>query len=214
MIKRINLIEKKAFSFTYLRLMQICSGVVTIIVALIAFQVFNAGRLEAGLKSAEKEIKDLEVKRDELLKQPTQTRVSVGQYQELLDHLENTPKWSRLMVELINRLPNTVWITSLKSSAGAAKVAATEEGSEDKKGKKSKSNRDKKDDKKAVAEAGKPSPSLFEMAGMSSDMRNVTEFTTNLSQSRIFKNLVLTESNKENYGFTFKIKSEIDNNVR
>lgn len=203
MIKRINLIEKKAFTFTYLRLMQICLVVVLINISFVAFKIYNVSSLEKKLKNEKISLSKLEAKRDDLMKKPAKKKISVGHYETLLDKIENTPKWATLLNEMSRKLPNTVWITKFRSVSSAGAVSAPDAKSS-KKGKK----KGKKKQKAAPVVTG-PTKHSLEVSGLGSDMRNITEFTTKLSQSEYFLNLVLTKSDKETYGYTFTINSEI-----
>lgn len=204
MIKRINLIEKKAFSFTYLRLVQICLIVVLLNLLLFVYQSFQANRTQKQIASEQLQLKKLEAKKELLTKRPVRKRVSAGQYQGLVDRIEGTPRWSELLTEISKRLPNTVWLTTFRSESTFA--AATPETKD-----KSKS---VKAQKKTSRRAGAVSRHTMEVNGLGADMRYVTEFATNLSQSDYFKNLTLAEAVKQSFGVSFKIQSEIKPHVR
>lgn len=212
MIKRINLIQKKAFSFTYLMLLQVCLLVVSVIVLLVVYQVYRTGSLEKTLAEEQKVLKVLEAQRDELMKKPSKTKVSVGQYQELFDQIENTPKWSKVLDDMSNRLPNTVWITNLKTDTAAGGAVELD----DKKVSKSFRDRDKGKAPQKTADADKspapyvPKKHFIDLAGMSADMKNITEFSSVLSSSELFRNITLVQSNKQSFGFEFKIRAEIN----
>lgn len=210
MIKRINLIQKKAFSFTYQMLLQVCLAVVLINALFVGLQVYRTDSMQKEKIQLDAEVRKLESQRDELMKKPNKTKISVGQFQELFDRIENTPKWSKVLDDLSQRLPNTVWITFFKTDTAAPAAAA------DSSKKISKSFRDR--DKSKAA----PPPEqtavvqknhFVELSGMSSDAKNITEFTTNLSRSEFFKGLTLSESGKQSFGYEFKIKAEINLNV-
>jgi len=208
MIKRINLIEKKAFAFTYLRLVQIFMLIIFINVALTGFQIYRAKHFETSLIEEQKSLKKLEKKKDELMKKPVKKRVSVGQYQELFDSIQNTPSWSKLLSDMSERLPNTVWLTNFKSVSSISGAAQSTS-------KKSKSFRDKNKDKsKPETKQRKIRKHMLEVNGLGSDMRNITEFTSMLAQSKYFRNLTLAESAKQAFGISFTIRSEIISNVR
>lgn len=206
MIKRVNLIEKKAFSFTYLQLLRICMIVILLNVLIVGYQFYQTKRLDKKVKKENIALQKLEAQRNTLTKRPVKKKVSVGQYQDLLDRIENTPRWSRLLDEVSQNLPNTVWITTFQSES-TAKSAQTQ-----KKGKGSKSVKDqKKQSQKTARIIIKHS---MEVNGLGSDMRNITEFTTNLSKSSYFKNLTLAEAVQQSFGISFKIQSDIRTDVR
>lgn len=213
MIKRINLIEKNVFQFTYLMLLQVCSLVILLNVFLNGYQVYKAGDLEEKLKKETVVLRKLEAQRDELMKKPVKKKISVGQYQDLFDRIESTPKWSLLLEDVGDKLPNTVWITKFQSSAVSKTVAKDSKASKSfkqiKKGKKNAKN--KNDAPEAVVTVREHS---LELSGLSSDMRNISEFTSGLSSSVHFKNLTLSESVKQGFGFSFTIKSEINTNAQ
>lgn len=210
MIKRVNLVEKKALAFTYLKLVQVCLVVLLINFILVALQMFNAGRLEKKLASEQTLLGQLEAKRDELVKRPTvKTKISVGQYQEILDRIENTPRWSALIQEVTKKLPNKVWITNFKSVSTTETVATDPDQT-------SKSFRDKKttpDDDAALVPIVLQSHKM-EVEGTGSDMRNITEFASSLAKSESFKNLTLAESAKQAFGVAFTIRGEIKTHAR
>ncbi|MBF0106271.1 MAG: PilN domain-containing protein [Deltaproteobacteria bacterium] len=205
MIKRINLVEKKAFSFTYMRLAQACLVVLLFNVSYVAVKYYSVSSLEKKLKSEQVSLSRLEAERDSLMKKPEKKKISVGQYETLLEKIEGTPKWAGLLNEVSRHLPNTVWITQFKSLSSETPVAAAEV--KDKKGAKNKQKA------KPVVTSG-PAKYSLELSGLGTDMRNITEFTTKLSASDYFVDLVLKKSDKENYGFSFTINSEIKTGMR
>jgi len=203
MIRRINLIEKKAFSFTYLKLMQICMGVIVVCILVISYKVYHVKSLDKQYRAEQIVLRSLEEKKDQLLKKPAKKKVSVGQYQDLLDKIQNTPKWSSFFDELGNRLPNTVWITKFSSATM---------GVSSKKGKVSKDKNKKKETKKKKTNTFELPKHRLVFNGLSKELRTITEFTKALSDFRHMENVTLEESNKESFGFSFKIKSEIVKN--
>jgi len=207
-IKRVNLIEKKAFAFTYLRLVQFCLVIIIFNFALVGYQIYRAKRFDANLVQEQKILKTLEQQRDELMKKPVKKRVSVGQYQELFDAIETTPSWSKLLSDMSERLPNTVWLTNFKSVSSMSGAPQTQK-------KQSKSFRDKNKDKaKPETKQKIVKKHMLEVNGLGADMRNITEFTALLEQSKYFKNLTLAESSKQAFGISFTIRSEITSNAR
>jgi Tfp pilus assembly protein PilN len=209
MIKRINFIEKKALSFTYLKLLQICLAIILFNALLVAFQYVNAYRLQASLKVAQTSLGKLEATRDELIKKPAKKKVSVGEYQDLLDKLESAPSWSKLLEDISRRLPSSVWITDLKSaiSGGPTSDLPSLNPKSYRKGKKEKE-KESEEEAKTIVAASKAIYKL-EMSGTSKDARTVSEFLSKLSNSDFIKNLTLNDSKKESSGYSFKISSEL-----
>lgn len=214
MIKRINFVEKKALSFTYLKLLQICIVIILFNAMLVVFQYVNVYRLEATHKIAETNLGTLEGIRDELMKKPGKKKIDGGEFQELLDKLESSPPWSKLLEDISKRLPSAVWITDLKSTVTGAAVSdlPSLNPKSYRKGKKEK-DKDAEENTKAVVAANKVSYKL-EMSGTSRDARTVSEFLSRLSTSDFFKNLTLNDSKKEESGYSFKISSELKANAR
>jgi|APSaa5957512535_1039671.scaffolds.fasta_scaffold220716_1 hypothetical protein len=198
MIKRINLIEKKAFSFTYQKLTQICIGIVVLNLLSFGYQAFQVSRMHKDIEAKKIEMKKLEVEKSMLMKRPAKKRVNVGGHQDLINKIQDSAKWSVILNEITLSLPNAVWITTFKSNNKKAPKVATK-----------KKKNDKKNDKKEVVVVPR---NKFEVSGLGRGMRNITEFTINLSKSVYFYSPTLTDSAKEGYGFSFTIKSEIDTN--
>lgn len=210
MIKRINFIEKRAFSFTYQRLMQICAVVVVINFLFIAYTNYDAMRMDKKLKNLKTEYANFEQKKAELMKKPVKEKINVGELQGLLDRLEGAPKWSKLLSEMTESLPNAVWITNFKSAATSeGGVVADPSGS---KAAGKKKGKDKKD--KENVEQAKNTVHQLQISGLSSDVRNITEFTKKLSNSEYFKHPTLSESNQQSFGYVFTIKSEVTKDVQ
>lgn len=208
MIKRINLLEKKAFSFTYLKLMQICLIVIALNGLLIGYQYYNVMRMEKKIQSKNVEYTQFEEKRDELLKKPVKKRVVVGEFQSLVDKIEDMPSWSKLLDEVTKRLPNTVWITNFKTIGVAVSTAVAP--TQNPKSFRKKTGEDA--NQKTVAP---PTQTIqVEISGLSRDMRNITEFATKLSGSDYFGHATLTNSNKQTFGYVFTIKSEVKKHVQ
>lgn len=200
MIKRINLVEKKAFTFTYQKLLQVCLVVVAFNALLVGYQVFKVTGLRSDLEVVQAEFQALEKKNQELLKKPQKKKISIGQYQELFDRIDNTPRWSRLLSEMAASLPNTVWITAFRSSTGSTQSKVVQN--------KAKGKNKKEKEAQPVVSADKKH--RLELNGLGFDIKNITEFAKNLSQSEYFKELTIADSHKETFGVSFKITSEIE----
>ncbi|MCP5463806.1 MAG: PilN domain-containing protein [Deltaproteobacteria bacterium] len=164
--------------------------------------------LNSNLTTLKVELKKIETKRDDLMRKPTKKKISVGQYQELLDKIESAPKWSKLLNDLSRRLPNTVWITTFKTANSTSTGTTTFA--------KNKKSFRKDAEKEAKEKAAAPIVRVhkLELNGVSSEMKSITELTTKLSDSKYFSKLTLTKSVKEAFGYSFTILSEIDSNVR
>jgi Tfp pilus assembly protein PilN len=204
MIKRINLIEKKPFTFTYQRLLQICLCVLLLLAVMVELAVLKSQRLQKKITATQEEITRLELKKEELTKQkPVKKTVSVGAYQELFDLIQSTPHWSKIISEVGEQLPQTVWITQFQSASSLVSVAPAEPSSKDKSSK---------------TPAPQPQPKVakntLQLNGVSSDMRAITEFTTKVSRLAYLQNVVLDESVRQGYGFMFKLTGEINAHAR
>ncbi|HLD43981.1 MAG TPA: PilN domain-containing protein [bacterium] len=206
MIKRINLIEKKTFALTYLRLVQIGAVMLAITACIIGFQVFNAKRLETKLEASKLVLQELEATRDKLMKTPVKKKVSVGEYQELMDRLEKTPNWSKLISDVTQKLPNTVWLTSFKSVGGLSVSAATASSPD-------------KGNPKSYRDGDAPPPAetkpqvtgsyKLEVSGLSSAMKNVTEFVAALAQTKALSGIKV-DSQKQSFGFSFTLVGDVN----
>ncbi|MBU0504982.1 MAG: PilN domain-containing protein [bacterium] len=204
MIKRINLVEKHVFTLTYLRLVQVGVALLLIVSVFIGYQVYNATRLDKKLLTTQSEIKKLETIRDSLMKKKVKRKVSVGEYQELLNRIENVPNWTKIISDVTEKLPNTVWLTNFKSVGGATGFTTVDTGANDK----DKKNKDAEKKAKVVKASYK-----LEISGLSSSMRNVTEFSSKLDQTKYLNNIKV-ESQKNNFGFSFVIIGDVNTNAR
>lgn len=208
MIKRINFIEKKAFSFTYLRLMQICIVVLALNIALVAVQVIRVKHFEKSNAQVKSKVVALQEKQKELTKQPSKKKIPVGQFQELFDRMQNIPRWAKLLESIGKNMPNSLWITTFKTvgqtTATAAKTEAPAKGFKTK----------DKQDKEAAKVVNVPKINTLEMSGLSHDMKSLTYFIKNLSELDYIKNVTVTNSTKEAFGYSFTIKGEVSASAR
>ncbi len=211
MIKRINLIEKQPFSFTYLRLIQIGMIFVLFTAVLVGYEIFHTKLLEGKIKNANTVIKNLEEQRDQLMKKPVKEKVSVGEYQELLYRIEHVPSWSKLVLNVTRSLPNTLWLTNFKSVGGFS--LSSDPASTKGKKNKSKSKKDKKNSKPETSNKTITTNYKLEISGLSSSMKHVTELSSTLTQTKHLKN-IKAESQKQSYGYSFIIIGEIDTDVK
>lgn len=205
MIKRINLIEKKPFTFTYQRLMQICLCVLLLTGVLVESAVFRSQRLQKNIAALQAELLQLDTQKNELIKQPVKKTITVGEYQELFNVIQNAPRWSSVVASVSQELPPTVWITQFQSSS---LLVAVEPVASNKDPKASQSST------QAPAPVQKILKSSLEINGVSSDMRSITEFAARLSRSESMQGVVLSESVRQGYGFMFKIKGDVNYHVR
>lgn len=203
MIKRINLIEKKPFSFTYQRLLQVCLCVLLLLAVMVELAVLKSQRLQKKITATQEEITRLELKKEELTKQkPVKKTVSVGAYQELFDLIQNIPHWSKIISDVGEQLPQTVWVTQFQSTSSLVSVAPAEPSSKD------------KSSKNPVPPQPKVAKNTLQINGVSSDMRAITEFTTKVSRLTYLQSVVLDESVRQGYGFMFKLTGEINAHAR
>lgn len=199
MIKRINLIEKTPLSFTYQKLMKICLIVFLINVALVGFQFFMLKWTEPNLAEEKSRLKRFNAERETLMATPVKRKVSNKEYQELFDELDSVPLWSKFLQEIIWNLPNSVWLTNVKTLSFQSEDVA-------KKGKKADKQRpEDTKDKMATDSRFKG----FEFSGICVDVRAVAEFLTKLEKTTIFTNLTLKNSQKENFGYQFTVQGDV-----
>lgn len=201
MIKRINLIEKKALNFTYQNLVQIFLVVVFLVGTLVGYQFLRVKFLGPKLEEEKARLESLKVDRQSLMATPVKKRVNIGEYQGLLDQLDSVPLWSKLIKEISYSLPNAVWMNNFRSvGTTAAAPAGTV------------ANLDKKDDKTAAAPttaSQKAETKRVEISGVSVDVKGVAEFLTKLEKSAFFSNVTLVGSQKESYGYQFTIQGDV-----
>lgn len=203
MIKRINLIEKKPFSFTYQRLLQICLCVLLLLAVMVEMAVLKSQRLQKKITATQEEITQLELKKETLTKQrPVKKTVSVGAYQELFDLIQGIPHWSKIISDVGEQLPQTVWITQFQSTSSLVSAAPAEPSGKD------------KSVKTQAPQQPKVSKNVLQLNGVSSDMRAITEFTAKVSRLSYLQNVVLDESVRQGYGFMFKLTGDINANAR
>lgn len=204
MIKRINLIEKKPFTFTYQRLVQICLCTLLLLAVAVELAVFKTQRLQKKIAVEQEEIARLESKKEELTKKrPVKQTASVGEYQELFEIVQNTPHWSGIISDVGEQLPQTVWMTQFQSTSSLVTVAPVEEPG-----------KDKSSSKTPVVSQPKVAKNTLQINGVSSEMRSITEFTAKVSRIEYLQNIVLDESVRQGYGFMFKLTGEINAHAR
>lgn len=200
MIKRINLIEKKVLNFTYQNLVQIFLAVFFLVGALIGYQFLRVKFLGPELEVEKTRLESLKVDRQSLMATPVKKKVSIGEYQGLLDQLDSVPLWSKLIREISLSLPSAVWMNNFRS-VGAATAAPTG----------TVANIDKKDDKDSASAttSQKAETKRIEINGVSVDVKGVAEFLTKLEKSTFFSNVTLVGSQKESYGYQFTIQGDV-----
>lgn len=195
MIKRINLIEKQVLAFTYLTLAKICLGVILVMSLMAGWQFFKVYRAGRTIAAAQANVDSLKAEQKKLKAKPVKARITIGEFQALLDRMESAPQWSHILQDISQRLPKAVWITAFKSVDGAKSSADI-------------SNKKKKPNDKDKADKPAELVHRLEFTGHSLDVRNISEFLANLSKSNYFRNLTLSESVKDKMDYRFVIKSE------
>lgn len=199
MIKRINLIEKKALSFTYQSLFQIFLVVVLIMGMLGGYQFL---RYKINLPKVDEEkarLESLKVDRQSLMATPTKKRVNIGEFQGLLDQLDSVPLWSKLINEVSQNLPNSVWMTNMKSLVGGGEAVAKIANPVDKSA----------GAPPATTTPQKAESKRIEISGVSVDVKSVAEFLTKLEKTPMFSNVTLISSQKEIYGYQFVVQGDV-----
>ena len=204
MIKRINLIEKKAFSFTYLKLMQICMAVLLVNVLIVISQVSHVKYLRVKEDALQQVVNDLQAKQNELTKRPVKKKVDVGQYQDLFNRLNNTPHWAELLDQISKSMPNSLWITQFNSASQVPGTVIVQPSTK----------LTKKPEDKNTPPPSVPKINTLVLTGITNEIKNVTDFSRVLAAMRQMKNLTISNSDKDAFGFTFEIKGEVVANVR
>lgn len=200
MIKRINLIEKKALSFTYQSLFQIFLVVALIMGALGGYQFL---RYKINLPKVDEEkarLESLKADRQSLMATPTKKRVNIGEFQGLLDQLDSVPLWSKLIKEVSQNLPNSVWMTNIKSLVGGTEPAVAKIANpvDNPSGTPQTTTTPQKAESKRI-----------EISGVSVDVKSVAEFLTKLEKTPMFSNVTLISSQKESYGYQFIVQGDV-----
>lgn len=198
MIKRINLLEKKALSFTYQNLAQIFLVVILVMVALTGYQFLRYKLNAPKLEEEKARLESLKVDKQSLMSTPVKKKINIGEYQGLLDQLDAVPLWSKIIKEVGANLPNSVWMTNFKStvSGGAVDAVAQIGGQVDPKA-------------AAPAPQQKADTKRVEIRGVGADVKSVAEFLTRLEKSPLFSNVTLVSSQKESSGYHFSIQGDV-----
>jgi len=197
MIQRINLIEKQALSFTYERLLQICFVILIFNGLIFGYQYFLLKWVAPELENKEAELSQLKTDKQNLMARPIQKRVDVGEFQALLDKMDSVPLWSKLIYELSDQLPNSIWISHFKNFLPQQDAPKSKTDSKDEKAQEEVL-KPKKIDKLGV-----------EINGIGSEVKNIAEFLTRLEKSPFFSDLKLTESQQKDFGYEFTIQGNV-----
>lgn len=203
MIQRINLIEKQALSFTYERLMQICMAILAVNALMVGWQVLKVARLKPQIVSYTAQVETLTQEQTELTAQPIQKKqqqqqkkkVSIGQYQQLFDILESSPEWSSVLRGMTGNLPNSVWVTAIKSTSSLPAPPPKKAGDEN--------------DPKKQQPVDMTMHVKLEISGTGTEVRAIAEFTSKLERSPYFKNVTLISTNKDVNGYAFMIQGDV-----
>lgn len=202
MIQRINLIEKQALAFTYERLVQICLVILAFNVLMVGWQFLKVARLKPQIATFTTQVEALTQEQAELTKQPTQKqqapqkkKVSIGQYQQLFDILESSPMWSAILRGMVGNLPNSVWITSLKSTSSMPAPPPKKPGEEN--------------DPKKQPPVDMTMHVKLEIGGTGTEVRAIAEFTSKLEKSPFFSNVTMINTIKDANGYAFIIQGDV-----
>lgn len=197
MIKRINLIEKQAFSFTYEKLLQICFIILVFNGLIFGYQYFLLKWVAPELESKEAELNQLKTDKQNLMASPVKKSVDVGEYQVLLDKMDSVPVWSKLIYELSDKLPNSVWMSHFKNVVPQQNTSNRKTDSKDTEG------------QDEVSKPAKIDKLGIEISGVGSEIKNIAEFLTRLEKSPMFSDLKLTESQQKDFGYEFTIQGNV-----
>lgn len=195
MIERINLIEKRKFSFSYRSIIQAGVFVAMICGAVYGFQIYRGTGYQKSMTQMNSEITLLKVEREQLLKEQPK-KLTEGSHQELQNIFITTPKWAALLADIGQRLPNKVWLTGLKASSVSAGLPMT--------------------DAKPIAAptpavagappAPPPAPkSQLVMNGVADQVGQLGDFVDSLIESPYIDTANLLNTRKEETYFTFEI---------
>lgn len=200
MIQRINLIEKQALAFTYERLMQICVVILIFNALMVGWQILKVARLKPQIVSFTAQVDTLTQEQTELTAQPEQKKqqvqkkkVSIGQYQQLFDILESTPVWSAVLRGMVGNLPNSVWITSIKSTSSMPAPPPKKPG----------------EDPKKQPPVDMTLRVKLEIGGTGTEVRAIAEFVNKLEKSPYFSNVTMIGTNKDVNGYAFIIQGDV-----
>lgn len=197
MIKRINLIEKQAFSFTYEKLLQICCIILVLNGLIFGYQYFLLKWVAPELESKEAELSQLKTDKQNLMASPVKKSVDVGEYQVLLDKMDSVPVWSKLIYELSDKLPNSVWMSHFKNVVLQQDTSNRKTDSKDTEG------------QEEVSKPTKIDKLGIEISGVGSEIKNIAEFLTRLEKSPLFSDLKLTESQQKDFGYEFTVQGNV-----
>lgn len=205
MIQRINLIERQAWSFTYQNLLQICAVVVIVNIFFVGFQFFRIRYLQPKIATAQIEMDELNAANTQLTAttttQPVKRKVSIGEFQPLFDALDAIPDWAHYMRVVTNSLPNSVWINTFKST-GPPSPAGRNLGAKI---------------ENATLENQSTTPTTtvpilaprVEISGTGVDIKGVADFMSALEKSKLFDDLALVNTLKQDYGYQFTLQGDV-----
>lgn len=197
MIKRINLIEKQAFSFTYEKLLRICFIILVLNGLIFGYQYFLLKWVAPELENKEAELSQLKTDKQNLMASPVKKSVDVGEYQVLLDKMDSVPVWSKLIYELSDKLPNSVWMSHFKNVVSQQDTSNRKTDSKDTEG------------QEEVSKPTKIDKLGIEISGVGSEIKNIAEFLTRLEKSPLFSDLKLTESQQKDFGYEFTVQGNV-----
>lgn len=182
MIERINLIEKKAFVFTYGLLMAGLGGIALFCVLLLGVQTLRTTMAQKKLKRVNEEVELLKNRQQNLMSTASNT-MDQGSGSELKRVFSKTPQWSHLLNDIGQRLPESVWLTSFKGMISATPAAP---GGKD---------------------AKTTSPIVLQ--GIARSPNDLAIFLSQLNASPLLAHVVLTTSKADGGNFMFTIESDL-----
>jgi len=204
MIQRINLVEKQSFAVTYLTLVQILVVVLFVNVALVSWKSFTLSRLKPKLEEVQAKALALKEEKKMIEKKPVvkkQATVSAGEYQNLFDALNAYPQWAVVLEEVTKNLPNAVWLTGLTSEI-RKKVPVVKDPKAPESA--------KSQEKPLPSTLEKPESVRLTMTGLAADVDGLSVFVKNLQSSKYFTKTVVEESQKQDFGFQYTLKSDLN----
>lgn len=198
MIEPINFIEKDPFKFTYARLLLLGGSLVLVfgLVCVSQFAIYLWGQKDVVLLRAQ--IVALRAER-QLLLDMAPPKIEEGPMAALKNLFIKEPQWARLIRDLSQRLPSTVWLKSFKAMA-AAPLAA-----------KATTKKEKKEaDKEKVADTPQDMRNNeLTLEGVAREAADIPKILESLNQSPYLEKVLLQNSVKEESGFAFVVKCDM-----
>ena len=191
---------------TYMRLLQAVVMVVLLNGVMIGYNHWRGMNLLPEIELAKSKLAKLKEEHKQLEKAPILKKPAKveGQYQDLFEALESYPKWAALVTEITREMPNSVWVNGIESATLIMSQASAD--LDDQKTLKDET------DKAKIAQANrlrKPNKVRMNISGVAADVDALSQFIKNLELSPYFDRLILSESDRQEYGFNYLLISDV-----